>query len=119
MLHHVIAHGHLAIGDKHHLVLLAHAQYRGAVHLWTFRAITHPHIIAPRMSQPKWEPPAALWRNAWSVARPQRKIGQGYLGREFPTPKFRGRRGFCSRWSAATSGSSNCCTGCHCLAWWD
>src|SRR5260370_31435315 len=50
VLHDVVAHGHLAIGDEHDLVVLAHAQYRGAVHLWAFLAITHPSIIAPEES---------------------------------------------------------------------
>src|SRR5258708_15575776 len=51
VLHDVIAHGHLAIGDEHHLVVLAYAQNRGAVHLWALLAITHPLIIAPEESE--------------------------------------------------------------------
>src|SRR6267142_3165408 len=51
VLHDVIAHGHLAIGDEHDLVVLAHAQNRGAVHLWAFPGITHPLIIAPEESE--------------------------------------------------------------------
>src|SRR5260370_4385424 len=47
VLHHVIAHGHLAIGDEHHLVVLAHAQNRGAVHRRASRTISHSTIIAP------------------------------------------------------------------------
>src|SRR5258708_38801064 len=51
MLHHVITHGHLAIGDQHHFVFLPHAQHRSAVHLWAFLAIPHPVIIARHDSE--------------------------------------------------------------------
>src|SRR6267143_720495 len=51
VLHDVIAHGHLPIGNEHHLVVLAYAQNRGAVHLWALLAITHPLIIAPEESE--------------------------------------------------------------------
>src|SRR6267142_38060 len=51
VLHDVIAHGHLAIGDEHDLVVLAYAQNCGAVHLWAFPGITHPLIIAPEESE--------------------------------------------------------------------
>src|SRR5260370_10483859 len=75
VLHHVIAHGHLAIGDEYHLVVLAHAQHRSAMHQWAFLAIPHPLIIAPQDSERQNErstvftagtsstPKAVLWKN--------------------------------------------------------
>src|SRR6266705_1295310 len=53
VLHHVFAHGHLAIGDQHDLAVLAHAQNRGAVHLRASPAVWHPNIIAPRSDSAK------------------------------------------------------------------
>src|SRR5437879_5594349 len=53
VLHHVIAHGYLAIGDEHDLVVFAHAQNRGAVHLCVSPADWHPYIIAPRSGRTK------------------------------------------------------------------
>src|SRR5205085_10379708 len=62
VLHHMIAHGHLAVADKHDFVVFAHTQNRGAVHRRTFLAASHPTIIAPevavhqkaRSSGPEW-----------------------------------------------------------------
>src|SRR5579859_2024909 len=45
VFHHVIAHGHLAIGDKHRFIVFAHAQHRSAVYLRALLAIWHPIII--------------------------------------------------------------------------
>src|SRR5258708_39010795 len=61
VLHDVIAHGHLAIGDEHDFVVLAHAQNRGAMHQWAFLTITHPFIIAPEESE----------RQNWRTAEPR------------------------------------------------
>src|ERR1700722_7264898 len=41
----MIAHGYLAIRDKHGLVVLAHAQNRSAMHLRASLAVTHSSII--------------------------------------------------------------------------
>jgi len=43
----VIAHGHLAISDEHHFVVLAHAQDRCAVNRRASRTISHSGIIPP------------------------------------------------------------------------
>src|SRR2546427_135962 len=51
VLHHVIAHGHLSVGDEHNLIVPAHAQHRSAVHLRASLAIPHPAIIPPRESE--------------------------------------------------------------------
>src|SRR5216684_7848392 len=69
VLHHVIAHGHLAIGDEHHLVVLAHAQNRGAVHRWAFLTMAHPLIIAPGESARQ-----NRWRVAGYFGGPWRKL---------------------------------------------
>src|SRR5580700_6533725 len=45
VLHHMIAHGHLAISDKHGLIVLAHAQNRSAMHLGASLAVMHRTII--------------------------------------------------------------------------
>src|SRR5205807_3210393 len=47
VLHHVLAHGHLAIGNQHDFVVLAHAQNRSAVQRRTSLIIAHRKIIAP------------------------------------------------------------------------
>src|SRR6266852_3912569 len=51
VLHNVIAHGHLAVGDEHNLIVPAHAQHCSAVHLRASLAIPHPAIIPPRESE--------------------------------------------------------------------
>src|SRR2546423_13707888 len=48
VLHHVITHGDLAIGDEHNFAVLTHAQNGSAVHLRIFLAIRHPDIISHR-----------------------------------------------------------------------
>jgi hypothetical protein len=47
MLHNVLAHGDLAIGDEDDFVVLPHAQNRGAVYRSALLAIGHSEIIAP------------------------------------------------------------------------
>src|SRR5215467_860721 len=46
VLHDVVAHGDLSISDKHHFVVLAHTQDRGAVHRRTSLMILH--LMFPR-----------------------------------------------------------------------
>jgi hypothetical protein len=41
----VIAHGHLAIGDEHGFIVLAHQKHSGAVHPYALEAILHSAII--------------------------------------------------------------------------
>src|ERR1700737_3192951 len=53
VLHHVVAHGHLPIGDQDHFVVLAHAQHRSAVHLCASLPCLHPIIIQPCEVPPK------------------------------------------------------------------
>src|SRR2546423_11937574 len=50
VLHHVITHGDLAIGDEHNFAVLTYAQHGGAVHLRIFLVIRHPDIISHRES---------------------------------------------------------------------
>lgn len=45
VFHHLVAHGHLAIGDEDNFVVLAHAQDGGAVNRCASLAVTHPTII--------------------------------------------------------------------------
>src|ERR1700730_5750591 len=45
VLHNVIAHGHLAIGDEHRFIVFAHAEHGGAMHLRAPRSPEHPMII--------------------------------------------------------------------------
>src|ERR1700677_311004 len=53
VLHDVIAHGHLTIGDQHYLVVFAHAQNGCAVHLCAFFPVPHPTIIQRGTVGPK------------------------------------------------------------------
>src|SRR5205085_8004639 len=48
VLHYMIAHGDLTIGDEHDFVVLAHAEHGGAVHPRILRVLTHPAIISHR-----------------------------------------------------------------------
>src|SRR5579859_7167803 len=50
VLHYVIAHGHLAIGDQHCFIVLAHAQHGCTVRPGASLPSTHPHIIQCRAS---------------------------------------------------------------------
>src|SRR5260370_31929370 len=45
VFHDVIVHGHLTIGNQHHLIVFAYAKHRCAVHLRVSRASLHPDII--------------------------------------------------------------------------
>lgn len=55
VLHHVIAHGDLAIGDKHHFAVSAQAQDRGAMNRRAILMILHPSIIPPATLSAKSE----------------------------------------------------------------
>src|SRR5712692_10948673 len=68
VLHHVLPHGHLAIGNEDHLVILAHAQDRGAVHRRASAAIFHLNSIAPG---------AAVRQKGWGEAG--QKSGPGFI----------------------------------------
>src|SRR5436305_14823550 len=52
VLHYVIAHGYLTIGDEHGFVVLAHEEHRSAVHLRTMRSRLHPAIIPQTSCEP-------------------------------------------------------------------
>jgi hypothetical protein len=45
VLHDVIAHGHLAIGDEHDLIVLAHAKHGSAMRQCTSPSIRHSTSI--------------------------------------------------------------------------
>src|SRR5579859_971051 len=73
VLHDVVAHRHLPIGNQHHFILFAHAQYRSAVHRRASLALTHPSIIQPPAgSTPKDAParPASLARCTFTMCSP-------------------------------------------------
>src|SRR6267142_1406167 len=100
VLHHVIAHGHLAIGDEHDLVVLAHAQHRCAVHLRASPAVWHPTIIAPRCGSAKiaWKKWRELVRQiAVSATNRAMKSRRTLLSKRTTlTARFRGRKEPCS-----------------------
>src|SRR5260370_14114640 len=52
VLHDVIVHGHLTIGNQHHFIVFAYAKHRCAVHLRVFQASPHPDIIPQSMGGP-------------------------------------------------------------------
>jgi hypothetical protein len=76
VLHHLIAHGHLAVGDENNFIVLAHAQYGGAVNRCASLAVTHPAIIQRGVVQGTSEHLGALV----AIAALGRENNQGFGG---------------------------------------
>ncbi len=66
MLHHVIAHSHLTIGNQHHFVVFAHAQHRSSVHSSVHRcaSLAHRHPSLYR------DPPSIAFSSAFFLPSP-------------------------------------------------
>src|SRR5260370_845686 len=111
------ADGHQTVGDEHDLVVLAHAQHRGAVHQWAFLAITHPFIIAPPESRRQNGRSARSSSGRTPRARhpaPHKIYPKMNFSRKIITGKFRERTESCNPKSASPPGYNNCCSKCHC-----